>query len=640
MPRFVLLDHSIKRIGGHHVEYALRVLEEAEKHGYEPVLVTNKRFFERHSFPAHWTIVPVYTNTTYEGKHFRRSRLKTVEALLAATENPQRTGLGGIVRAVLTAPYRAYKTRRSLKRDRVFIETFARETANVYDTLNLQPGDQIFMATAGESEMLAMADYYRQHPQAAAVDLHFQFHFPLFKGRAAERIAHDTRHGEMRRAFSEIAAIPGQRVRGYSTNERAARQFNLLSDLPFEALAAPMDPAYFEPRPPRDVTRPLNLTILGKVRSNKGSQNVSTLVDDLGDEFLHAKRCRLLFQSHRVAKMAPPLRKHAKPAATPAEIAKVESPVVAVKWPLSSSEYLDTVRLTDIGLLPYETNEYFARISGVMVEFQAAGIPVIVTAGGWMADQISEPNWEHADRVLRELPALAVVPEEEWNWLESDSPAHCEVVPGKPRIFAEAEPEALISADVPRRTAVVAVPPRTSHLALSWTWRGCARRKSISKSKSPRANAHGRKLGRWVETTGRCAADEQGADRTQASVMPVPRGATTLTLEFSDAFGSDDVRVDDLTAYCLDAFAAAIGCPIGAVGLMLGDMSMLPQVVQEMICALRPLSRHGGTLLRRATGGIQHRNGHDAVAASHRAASSLGDVAIRRRVNRAGSTSL
>ncbi|HEX7446496.1 MAG TPA: glycosyltransferase [Pirellulales bacterium] len=68
MPKFVLIDHSITDLGGHHYEYAVRVLRAAEKAGYDAVLATNRRLGARHTsqgasqpiVPATWRVAPVY----------------------------------------------------------------------------------------------------------------------------------------------------------------------------------------------------------------------------------------------------------------------------------------------------------------------------------------------------------------------------------------------------------------------------------------------------------------------------------------------------------------------------------------------------------------------------------------------------
>lgn len=58
MEKFVLIDQSITDMGGHHHEYAVRVLRAAAADGYEPVLATH-RDFERDVMDP-WTIHRVY----------------------------------------------------------------------------------------------------------------------------------------------------------------------------------------------------------------------------------------------------------------------------------------------------------------------------------------------------------------------------------------------------------------------------------------------------------------------------------------------------------------------------------------------------------------------------------------------------
>ena len=58
MPKFVVIDHSITDLGGHHYGYAAHVLRAAERAGYQPVLATNRKF--TNSANAAWPIPRVY----------------------------------------------------------------------------------------------------------------------------------------------------------------------------------------------------------------------------------------------------------------------------------------------------------------------------------------------------------------------------------------------------------------------------------------------------------------------------------------------------------------------------------------------------------------------------------------------------
>ncbi|MBL8219615.1 MAG: hypothetical protein JNL62_10315, partial [Bryobacterales bacterium] len=51
--KFILIDQSISSIAGHHYEYAVHVLEAAQRAGFEPYLATNRRF-PKEQHPPEW----------------------------------------------------------------------------------------------------------------------------------------------------------------------------------------------------------------------------------------------------------------------------------------------------------------------------------------------------------------------------------------------------------------------------------------------------------------------------------------------------------------------------------------------------------------------------------------------------------
>jgi hypothetical protein len=93
----------------------------------------------------------------------------------------------------------------------------------------------------------------------------------------------------------------------------------------------------------------------------------------------------------------------------PARVTEIESfspgqlpgsPVIALPHPLSPDAYADLIRSADIGLLLYDSDEYFARCSGILVELLTAGVPVIGPAGCWLGDQIDQANRTYLDGLL------------------------------------------------------------------------------------------------------------------------------------------------------------------------------------------------------------------------------------------------
>ena len=79
-----------------------------------------------------------------------------------------------------------------------------------------------------------------------------------------------------------------------------------------------------------------------------------------------------------------------------------DDPIVALHNPLGRHDYLKLIRQSDIGLFLYDSKRYHARCSGILVEMLAAGKPVLVPAGCWLADQIQEPIYEHLDKLCEQ----------------------------------------------------------------------------------------------------------------------------------------------------------------------------------------------------------------------------------------------
>ena len=62
-----------------------------------------------------------------------------------------------------------------------------------------------------------------------------------------------------------------------------------------------------------------------------------------------------------------------------------DAPFAWLKHPLSRDEYIQVVRDSDVALFLHDGRAYYSRCSGVLVDMLAAGIPVLVPAGSWLA---------------------------------------------------------------------------------------------------------------------------------------------------------------------------------------------------------------------------------------------------------------
>jgi hypothetical protein len=96
------------------------------------------------------------------------------------------------------------------------------------------------------------------------------------------------------------------------------------------------------------------------------------------------------------ARIRPPAR--IGTAASPEEAA----PFLAAPHPLSTEQYEALIRSSDIGLFIYDARRYFSRVSGILCEMLSAGVPVIVPAGCWLAEQVAEENYRYLDQQWRQ----------------------------------------------------------------------------------------------------------------------------------------------------------------------------------------------------------------------------------------------
>jgi len=72
--KFILIDQSISNIAGHHYEYAVHVLEAAQRAGFEPYLATNRRF-PKEQHPPQWRTLPAYEAGFWDSEGVAESSL-------------------------------------------------------------------------------------------------------------------------------------------------------------------------------------------------------------------------------------------------------------------------------------------------------------------------------------------------------------------------------------------------------------------------------------------------------------------------------------------------------------------------------------------------------------------------------------
>ncbi len=376
--KFVLIDHSMRDLGGHYYTYASCVLPAAERAGFQPVLAMHREFRDLPALPPSWQSHPIFRNKSYSQRY-----IETGKASSALGSWWSRT----------RSKWRARERQR-------LAESFAEDCAALLSKVSLAEGDHVFFASASEIDLEGLAIFLQgASTEYRRIHWHLQFHLGIFEGRDPDYAEQFPRREFMREIFLHaLARVPEHHIHLYCTTRELAAQYEYLDVAPFHALPYPVHPLFLLPTAPKTSSDNVRIACLGHSRREKGYRELPIVVRKLWNEYLSKGRAQLVMQTRRrdlmraldstVADLGP----HS---ATP--------PVVYAPFPLDLERYAELVRSSDIGLLLYDSTRYYTRCSGVLLEMLSAGVPVIVPGGCWLSEQIHEENQRH----LRDIAAHA-----------------------------------------------------------------------------------------------------------------------------------------------------------------------------------------------------------------------------------------
>lgn len=526
MPKFVLLDPSLHGIGGHHLEYALHVLRAAEKAGFDPWVATHRKFREIDKFPPHWRVLPTYQRGIYTKRRF------------LADGDPPLTDAPGRSWAVrLLAAW--WNDHRRAKRSSMF----SRDTAALVRQLALAPGDQVFLPTVSELELLGLAQNLANGSTSFGVDWHLQFHFPIYAGYEPDYPAQETSIESLRRCFRKALALAADhRIHFYTTTEGLAVQYSRLGVAQFQALPYPANPALQTSRTKTlAAASPLRIAYLGDARHEKGYQLLPQIINSMWNEFVATNRIRFVIQSD--CNFPQPAQSENNPVAeSKAALARFGSEkITLVDEPLDTAAFTQQTLQCDIGLLPYDRAAYCVRCSGVLVDLLSIGIPLVVPAGTWLADQLAEPTREYHVG-LRHGPRVC----------------------GRTTV---------------RSGTRLAVPDRASDMLLYLRWpvdlKLCAGAYAAVETKC--LGSGGEELSAWPHVVG-----PGRPDRLSTALVRLPQGTKSVSLQWQNAYGTQPVDFREVEAFFLSADGSR-QTPRGAVGLVAADAAQVPAQLAEIV---------------------------------------------------------
>lgn len=287
------------------------------------------------------------------------------------------------------------------------ISTF-RDNLKAFFCDKINESDVIFFTTLSDLEAEGLRQFITGRDDAKKASWHLQFHFPIFLGRTDEYAKQEFRLESIRPVFEKLELLRREtNIRYYVTSQPLRDQYIRLG-FDFENLAYPIDPSFGQEDSvgkniaSGELTTPaFRLTFAGASRKEKGELAVQGLATDLPANFVRNHHIKIVTQQKK-QKFWRRLKQRFR--SEPQKVEEAEPSIFeALRFPLSDSQYRDMIKRTQIGLLTtYDSRTYFSRRAGILGEYLAAGVPVIVPAGCWLSEQIEAVQQRYLQTIIHD----------------------------------------------------------------------------------------------------------------------------------------------------------------------------------------------------------------------------------------------
>lgn len=411
LPKFFLIDPSLDRLGVHHFDFAQCVVSAARRCGWETFVAAHRRFRAESAALAGAETHSVFRNTSYSKYSYlagmaamARLPMEGIEARPQALDKSP-----GIVRDVVREWSELWLDQYRTAQRRTLIRQFAADCERFFAPHVFEEGDTALLAAASDIELLGLAAYLSNHPRTNQVDWHLLFHFSLFHGRPTEYNHQFQTAQRVRQCFtSALQRIPFHRVSFHTTTDELSKQFERLNVGSFQNLTYPINEKLtagnrIEARS-TSTNRPLRLTFAGAIRREKKQCQVAqSVVHALWDDLFASRHIELQIQRpYRSRLLRPKIEIHPPPSV------QVAQPFVTYRdHPLSEAEYIELIQSTDIGLLAYDPDMYYARRAGILGEYLSVGRPVVVVAASWLAETVQDAANSYVPQLIRDHEVTA-----------------------------------------------------------------------------------------------------------------------------------------------------------------------------------------------------------------------------------------
>ncbi len=562
--RLFIIDQSLHTAGGHHFEYTRLLARAAESAGVRPIIATHQSLDRQCALQLQQIgeVKPVFRKSVYTSYSYLAGL-----AELKCKQDPciieyDLPGWRNWLARRRKATFRSQRNRH--------IRSFLEDCARLFSDCQFDESDQIFFTTMSELDLMALASFLGNNPQTLLPAWHIQFHFSIFSGRPSEFESQLEREAIVHHCFqTALTRVPYHNIRFYTTSQELLKQYQRYPLAEFSELPYPVEPRLFENQSPvRTQNRPMRLTIAGGIRREKAQKHyLGGLIGGLWQSHLANEKIEVHLQTSDQTSFCrrSVFGKSEMKYAGPKTDEEYHRHVHFHPHPLPDSDYIDLVGNSDIGLMYYDSRRYYSRRAGILSEFLASGKPVIVPAGCWLARQISEPAFQHAEDLMNDARIIQTLEIADTNWSTQNAPMGGGVV-----CFDQLQN--------PWRCSCAPDSEFEPHgVVVKFRWQWPKGRDEFVNITVKCLDENDVLLGENCQITG---VREDGLD--SLAYFRCADGTRRCEFSFRSAFSDSSISLAGLTWNYLN-FAEPKNVPLSRVGLIVADPEALPAAIDEIV---------------------------------------------------------
>lgn len=444
--RFIIIDHSLQDLQGHHYECSVSVANAVQKYGFTPIIVANKNLSPSLHPPGIKVIsefeVDWFDNSTkkitgikkylhninqllkgFHGENLGRDYQEKIKYKIFTlkTTNPKISiflekvegslfrfkqrwkkdiqlvknipfshTLWGIIKIITGLIKFTFNTviitanKILAKVIRVNHKSFKESLETIIKQLEFTPEDHIFIHTIGIRQIEDLLFILKEQNRPQLPHYHIMLRRDIDDNLVKNAQGLGIKY--CLNLFYQSQLYP-QKVEFYTDTQELVNRYNRLSKVRLKLIPVPFRQEILaENIAEKTDNNPIHLVYLGDARIEKGYLHLPQIVKDLWDNYLSTNKLKITIQSN--------FNIHSGEAGILASRLELETypqdKVTLIKNPLTPSAYYQLLNSADLLVIPYDSVSYRYRTSGVLTESLAAGKPVVVPENTWLANQIDD----------------------------------------------------------------------------------------------------------------------------------------------------------------------------------------------------------------------------------------------------------